>query len=343
MTEIKHRTIAFRAAEAADGRTTVAGHGVVWGSRNFYGEVFVPGAFAETLKRKSDTKPLIIGYEHRQAVGRWTTYREDPDEGLYLEGPISDTSTGRDAAVLVRDGVITGLSIGFYDDDWIYASAGERVTLDTPYGQRAYQNDEPTFYIVRCELVEVSLVMAPADDEARLVAVRSREVADRAAVSLPGLKENAAWDDVAYSMALLLGGRGAGQFSALSDIDHRSLYERLSRRYAELERSAPPYSRGADFDTIRFAHDERDVFADEYLRRRLLEVDRGARGLARVREETRAAARDAIRQLTRLADPDADQAPGLDELAELRSLAADLASTATTPNQTHDQEITTHG
>lgn len=327
MTEIKRRTMAFRAAPAADGRTTVAGYGVAWGSRNFYGEVFVPGCFQDTLDGKSETKPLIIGYEHREAIGRWTTYREDPAEGLYLEGPISDTTTGRDAAVLVKDGVITGLSIGFYDDEWVYASAGERVTLETPYGQRSYQNDLPTFYITRAQLVEVSLVMAPADDEARLVAVRSRDVAERASVSLPGLRDDADWDDVAYSMALLLGGRGAGQFSALTDVDHRSLYERLRSRYAELGRTAPPYSRGADFDTIRFAHDERDVFADEYLRRRLLEVERGCRGLARLREQTRAAARDAISALTAHTDPPADAGGGV--LAELRSLTAGLARAAT--------------
>ncbi len=338
MTEIKRRTMAFRATDAADGKTTVAGHGVAWGSRNFYGEVFVPGAFVDTLSRKSSTKPLIIGYEHREAIGRWTTHREEPDLGLYLEGPISDTTSGRDAAVLVRDGVITGLSIGFYDDDWVYASAGERVTFDTPYGQRAFQNDEPTFYIVRCELVEVSLVMAPADDEARLVAVRSRDVAERASVSLPGLRSGAAWDDVAYSMALLLGGRGAGQFSALTDIDHRSVYEQLRARYVELGKDAPAYCRGAEFSTIRFAHDERDVFADEYLRRRLLEVTSGARGIARLRDVTRDAARDALLALSQHTDDAPSGAPS-GVLAELRSLTADLALAATTTTSSTTKEM----
>ena len=325
---MKRRSFAFRAAAGADGRTTIAGHGVIWGSRNFYGEVFVPGAFTDTLKAKSDQKPFVMGYEHREAIGRWTTFREDPDAGLYLEGPISDTATGRDAAVLVQDGVLTGLSIGFYDDTWVYASAGERVTFETPFGPRSFQNDEPTFYITKCELVETSIVMAPADDEARVVAVRSREAVERAQVSLPGLRSGATWDDVAYSMALLLGGRGAGQFSTLTDVDHRSLYEELRRRYLSLEKTPPPYARGADFDTVTFAHDERTLFADEYLRRRLLEVDRGARGLAQVREDTRSAARDAIRSLTRLLDPPAEGEPTAG--SELRSLAAALAAAATT-------------
>lgn len=330
---MKRRSFAFRAAEGADGRTTIAGHGVIWGSRNFYGEVFVPGAFADTLKAKSDQKPLVMGYEHREAIGRWTTSREEPDAGLYLEGPISNTATGRDAAILVHDGVLTGLSIGFYDDTWVYASAGERVTFETPYGARSFQNEEPTFYITKAELVETSIVMAPADDEARVVAVRSREAVERAQVSLPGLRSGASWDDVAYSMALLLGGRGAGQFSSLTDLDHRALYEELRRRYAALDRTPPPYARGVDFDTVTFAHDERTLFADEYLRRRLLEVDRGARGLAQVREETRSAARDAIRSLTALADPPAEGETS-SAATELRSLAAALASAATTTTTT---------
>jgi HK97 family phage prohead protease len=120
-----------------------------------------------------------MGYQHRDAVGKWSTRRED-EIGLYLEGPVSDTSLGRDALTLAHDGVLTGLSVGFWPRSWQYAEPGERVTFETPFGTRSYQFDEWVVYVLEAELAEASLVIAPSDDEARLIRTRSARVRELA-------------------------------------------------------------------------------------------------------------------------------------------------------------------
>lgn len=172
-TDVRRRVYRMRAAaeDRADGRTVVSGHAVMWDSRNSYAEQFVPGAFTDTLRQKGDGKPLVMGYQHREPIGRWTEYAEDGD-GLALSGPISDTAQGRDAVTLLRDGVLTGLSIGFWPVRYQFAEPGERVTFQTPFGERTYEPDEPTIFVLEAELVEASLVMAPSDDDARVEAIR---------------------------------------------------------------------------------------------------------------------------------------------------------------------------
>lgn len=172
----QHRAVLqFRAATETreqDDRTWVRGVAVAWDSRNSYGETFVPGAFSESLATRGDTKPLAMRWMHRTTIGRWTEHSED-DDGLAVAGPLSDTQTARDEAIpLLRDGAVTGLSIGFLPRKWRFADEGEVVTFDTPAGERTYRPTEPTIFVLEADLMEVSLVDIPSDDDARLTEVR---------------------------------------------------------------------------------------------------------------------------------------------------------------------------
>lgn len=173
---IEHRSVLeFRAAtESRDGddRTWVRGVAVAWDSRNSFGETFVPGAFTATLQSRGDRKPLAMRWMHRTTVGRWTEHAESRD-GLEVAGPLSDTATSRDEAIpLLRDGAVTGLSVGFIPRRWRFADVGERVVFQTPLGERSYTPDEPTIFVLEADLMEVSLVDMPSDDDARLTEVR---------------------------------------------------------------------------------------------------------------------------------------------------------------------------
>lgn len=168
-------TVEFRGkAEDRDGKTWVGGLGVTWESRNAYGEQFVPGAFAGTLAERSRSKPLVIRWLHRTPVGKWSEHAEERD-GLRVGGFLSDTATARDEAEpLLRDEAVTGLSIGFWPTKWRFADAGEVVTFQTPFGERSYEPTEPTIFILEADLLEVSLVDAPADDDARIDELRDQ-------------------------------------------------------------------------------------------------------------------------------------------------------------------------
>ena len=72
----------------------------------------LPGAFTKTLQENA--KRIKICYQHNQDWPIGTPIRlEENADGLFVEGKISQTVVGRDALTLLRDKVLTELSIGF--------------------------------------------------------------------------------------------------------------------------------------------------------------------------------------------------------------------------------------
>jgi HK97 family phage prohead protease len=117
-----------------------------------YVEEFTRGAFATADPTRV---PVLAQHDHQSLpIGRALSLTET-DQGLSVELHVSDTQFGNDVLTLVRDGALTGLSIGFRPvrDQW-----------------------NPTHdHVVRqlVDLVEVSAVPFPAYDTARIAAVRS--------------------------------------------------------------------------------------------------------------------------------------------------------------------------
>lgn len=75
-------------------------------------EIFRMGAF-EAVTRAAHRVKLLQGHDQQVLpLGKATTLREDK-KGLYGEFRISKTDIGDQALELVRDGVLTNLSIGF--------------------------------------------------------------------------------------------------------------------------------------------------------------------------------------------------------------------------------------
>lgn len=92
-----------------DGRTLV-GYAAAFGNRDAYGDIIERGAFAKTIKENQARIKTL--YNHMQPIGRPTLMREDA-KGLYTESKISRTPRGDEILELVRDGVITEMSIGY--------------------------------------------------------------------------------------------------------------------------------------------------------------------------------------------------------------------------------------
>lgn len=301
--EPNRRTVAFRALEQDD-RTVVSCHAVKWGSRNSFSEVFVPGAFTDALAaRDLQRKPIVMGLYHDRAIGAWNIAQREDDEGLYLEGRISKTRDGQDAAELVRDGALTGVSVGFFLHQYELGQPGERKSFQTPFGERSYECEDYTWFITRAGLAEASLVMAPSDDDARVLSARSALAT--AAKALPALRAaddtDVSWQDAAYSMALLMGARGAGQFSDLPAEQRRALYARLAAIYQRHGRSAPDFTPTPVYRDVPFQHDEREVFQDRSLAKRLADVAAGAAGISGpLSAQTRQAATEAVAALAPL-------------------------------------------
>jgi HK97 family phage prohead protease len=77
-----------------------------------YGDVIQKGAFTKTLQDNKNRIKILWQHNTSEPIGLPTKMIED-ENGLFVEGKISMTETGKKAMTLMRDGVITEMSIGY--------------------------------------------------------------------------------------------------------------------------------------------------------------------------------------------------------------------------------------
>lgn len=151
------------------GEMSFAGYGAVFGNVDSYGDVIMPGAFADTLAegRKNGRWPAMLmqhggwgmGADDMTPVGIWTELAED-GVGLKVSGKLADTPRGREAYALLKMAprpAIDGLSIGYI------AKAFEARS----------KPEDPRRKLTKIDLFEVSLVTFPANPKARVASVKS--------------------------------------------------------------------------------------------------------------------------------------------------------------------------
>lgn len=133
----------------------IFGYGSVFGVVDSFGDAVMPGAFSASLENR---KPLMLwSHDVARPIGVWTSVAED-SKGLHVEGQLlPDVAAGREAIALVAAGAVTGLSIGFRTI---------RESFDPKSDVRRLE---------QVELYEVSLVSLPANDAARVEAIRGME------------------------------------------------------------------------------------------------------------------------------------------------------------------------
>lgn len=155
----------YRASAVLDGFKT-EGEGIVIGYASTfggvpdsYGDVIAPGAFAASLalhKAASTLPAMLWAHKQDQPIGKWTVMREDA-HGLLAEGVVNlRTSGGRDAWEHLKAGSVDGFSIGY------------RI----PAGGEELQQDGSNL-LKELDLYEVSIVVLPANREARVSALKS--------------------------------------------------------------------------------------------------------------------------------------------------------------------------
>ncbi|CCG09594.1 phage major capsid protein [Pararhodospirillum photometricum] len=134
----------------------VAGYGVVWNVLDRHGTAFAPGSLDASLadiRASGHRVPMLWAHDPARVIGAWDRLEAD-EHGLRVEGRlVTDTRDGADALAHLRAGSLNGLSIGF------------RRLADEPRagGGRT---------ITRAELVEISLVAVPSNNDARTTEVR---------------------------------------------------------------------------------------------------------------------------------------------------------------------------
>lgn len=115
-----------------------------------FSEQIAPGAITP------NPRGVKLFWQHREPIGAVTACRETP-KGLVIEAKISNTTAGRDAYELVKDGAISQFSIGFRERDYKDEKTGDGV-LRTQTG---------------IDLMEVSLVPFPAYETTEITEIRA--------------------------------------------------------------------------------------------------------------------------------------------------------------------------
>ncbi|TDB57238.1 HK97 family phage prohead protease [Photorhabdus khanii] len=135
------------------------GYGSVFGVKDSYDDIVLPGAFENSLKQWRDRGALpALLWQHRmdEPIGIYTDMKED-GVGLYLRGRllIDDDPLAKRAHAHMKAGSLSGLSIGYILKDW------------------EHDRTQEAFLLKEIDLWEVSLVTFPANDEARVGNVKS--------------------------------------------------------------------------------------------------------------------------------------------------------------------------
>lgn len=134
------------------------GYASVFDLTDSVGDRIAKGAFEKSLaayKVQGRLPPLLWQHDTKQPIGAWQEMHEDA-HGLFVRGTlfVDDIMRAKEAYKLLREGVVSGLSIGYR------ALQSHR---DQKSGVRV---------LTEIELLEVSMVTFPANDAARIVRVK---------------------------------------------------------------------------------------------------------------------------------------------------------------------------
>jgi uncharacterized protein len=168
------REIEIRELQAEE--RIVTGIAIPWGEVIDLG--FTKESFTRGSVSASVSNPLF--YQHKDPIGRIID-GVDTEEGLLVRAKISKTALGDDVIQLIKDGVITGMSIGF--------SPQENTVIDG------------VTHRTKAKIHEISLVGVPAYSQAKVLDYRSVEAVVEPQVSVeetenPRTEENTKMEEI---------------------------------------------------------------------------------------------------------------------------------------------------
>lgn len=131
-----------------------SGYASVFGVIDHQRDMVMHGAFSAAVRKPYSEIKLLWQHQWQEPIGKIEVLHEDT-HGLYIEAQLLlDVARAKEAYVLLKEGVLNGLSIGYRP---------ERFRMDADSGVRLLQ--EVTLY-------EISLVTMPANPEARIQLVK---------------------------------------------------------------------------------------------------------------------------------------------------------------------------
>lgn len=155
---MEHKNLTFEIKAVDYEGRTLEGFAAGIGNLDQGGDIIHPGAFRKTLIERGGRIKFLWQHDPTEPIGKLIEAKEQ-DSGLFVKAIISDTSRGRDALALLKDGAIGEMSIGY-----------DAVKGGTDYSKTA---DGATVRNLReIKLYEFSLVTFPMNEAARVTALK---------------------------------------------------------------------------------------------------------------------------------------------------------------------------
>lgn len=148
-------------AEAVSEDGIFTGYASVFGNKDLGGDIVLPGAFDSWLalwkSGEAATPPVLDNHDPGKVLGVYVELTPD-EKGLRVKGQLNqETIAGREKRALMKQGAVSGLSIGYS----IYP------------GGIAYDAKQDAYLLSNLELWEVSLATFPMNTSARVDTVKS--------------------------------------------------------------------------------------------------------------------------------------------------------------------------
>jgi HK97 family phage prohead protease len=155
MSELFTKQFILKAEESADGE--VVAYLTSFNNEDLVGDIIMPGALDDFVKIfDPDIKKLPMFYEHdsKSIIGEWTTLEVD-EFGVKGTGVLyTETTKGKDIQALLKRKAVAAVSIGFRSNDF-------------------EKNDRGGHNFNKVNLVETSIVLNPANPNAKILSVKS--------------------------------------------------------------------------------------------------------------------------------------------------------------------------
>lgn len=153
---MEHKLLSLESVELKfDDTGTFEGYASVYGGVDSFGDTVLPGAFDDTLKSRQRPVRMFYNHDPKWPIGKWLDIGPD-GKGLKVQGQLTPGhSLANDVRAAMAHGTLDGLSIGYRIPPGGSAKEGKIRQLK------------------RIDLVEVSVVTAPADLAARVESIKA--------------------------------------------------------------------------------------------------------------------------------------------------------------------------
>lgn len=149
---MEHLTVPFEIKGVDLEKGEFTGYAAIFDNIDLGNDLIERGAFTKTLQENGHRIKICWQHDTKEPIGKPIELRED-STGLFVKGKVSQTTRGRDALILMRDGVVTEFSIG--------------------YDSVKYKFNGPVRHLKEVKLWEISPVTFAMNPSAGIIAVKA--------------------------------------------------------------------------------------------------------------------------------------------------------------------------